>query len=101
MSTSGPARTGEEARGAEKLSALRTEYYFQERAAPADVGRAKRILEEIGAGLGTVPGDSPWDNQKAIDFMKENTGLSEHNIVAEVDRYIDTRRRPSPIRSAN
>ena len=30
--------------------------------------------------------------------MKENTGLSEHNIVAEVDRYIDTRRRPSPIK---
>lgn len=31
-----------------------------------------------------------WPRQKAIDFMKENTGLSEHNIVAEVDRYIDT-----------
>ena len=29
-----------------------------------------------------------WSRQQAIDFMKENTVLSEHNITAEVDRYI-------------
>jgi uncharacterized protein (DUF885 family) len=29
-----------------------------------------------------------WTRQQAIDFMKENTALSEHNIKAEVDRYI-------------
>jgi len=29
-----------------------------------------------------------WTRKQAIDFMKENTALSLHNIVAEVDRYI-------------
>ncbi len=29
-----------------------------------------------------------WSRQKAIDFMKENSALSEKNIIAEVDRYI-------------
>ena len=42
---------------AEKLSALRTEYYFQERAARADVGRAKRILKKAGRGNKPLPGD--------------------------------------------
>ena len=42
---------------AEKLSALRTEAYFQERAARADVGRAKRILKRAGRGNPPLPGD--------------------------------------------
>lgn len=42
---------------AEKLSALRTEDYFQERAARADVGRAKRILKKAGRGNKPLPGD--------------------------------------------
>ncbi|MDI6807747.1 MAG: DUF885 domain-containing protein [Candidatus Eisenbacteria bacterium] len=29
-----------------------------------------------------------WTREQAIDFFKANTGLSEHNIIAEVDRYI-------------
>jgi len=29
-----------------------------------------------------------WTRQEAIDFMLENTGLSEVNIIREVDRYI-------------
>lgn len=29
-----------------------------------------------------------WTRQQAIDFMIENSALSEHNIRAEVDRYI-------------
>ena len=29
-----------------------------------------------------------WSRQQAIDFMAANTGLSMHNIRAEVDRYI-------------
>ncbi len=29
-----------------------------------------------------------WSRERAIDFMKENTALSELNIVNEVDRYI-------------
>ncbi|MBM4002781.1 MAG: DUF885 domain-containing protein [Planctomycetes bacterium] len=29
-----------------------------------------------------------WPRERAIEFMAENTALSRHNIVAEVDRYI-------------
>ena len=29
-----------------------------------------------------------WSRQQAIAYMADNTALSEHNIVAEVDRYI-------------
>lgn len=29
-----------------------------------------------------------WTRAQAIDFMMENTALSQHNVVAEVDRYI-------------
>jgi uncharacterized protein (DUF885 family) len=29
-----------------------------------------------------------WSRQEAIDFMLENTALSEHEIVREIDRYI-------------
>lgn len=30
-----------------------------------------------------------WSRQKAIEFMKSNSGLSEKNIITEVDRYIN------------
>ena len=42
---------------AEKLSALRTEDYFREKAEKADVKRALRILSHAGAGKPPVPGD--------------------------------------------
>ena len=42
---------------AEKLSALRTEDYFRERAERGDVGRAKRILRRAGRGNPPAPGD--------------------------------------------
>ena len=42
---------------AEKLSALRTEEYFAERAARGDVTKALRILKRAGAGNPPVPGD--------------------------------------------
>jgi hypothetical protein len=42
---------------AEKLSALRTEEYFRERAARADVQKAKRILRRAGKGNPPMPGD--------------------------------------------
>ena len=42
---------------AEKLSALRTEDFFRERAARGDVTRAKRILKRAGKGKPPVPGD--------------------------------------------
>ncbi len=42
---------------AEKLSALRTEEYFRERAARGDVAKAKRILKRAGRGNPPLPGD--------------------------------------------
>jgi hypothetical protein len=44
---------------AEKLSALRTESYFAERAARADVPRALEILKRSGVGQRPVSGDEP------------------------------------------
>ena len=44
--------------------------------------RASRLVVDTGIhALG-------WTRQQAIDYMAENTALSRHNIVAEVDRYI-------------
>lgn len=42
---------------AEKLSALRTEDYFRERAGRADLAKAKRILKRAGQGKAPVAGD--------------------------------------------
>lgn len=43
---------------AEKLSALRTESYFRERAARADVGKAVAILDRAGVGRRPRKGDA-------------------------------------------
>lgn len=42
---------------AEKLSALRTEDYFRERAARANIKKAKDVLKRAGKGMPSVPGD--------------------------------------------
>jgi hypothetical protein len=42
---------------AEKLSALRTEAYFKERASRADPKKAREILERAGKGKPPVKGD--------------------------------------------
>jgi hypothetical protein len=42
---------------AEKLAALRTERYLQERAARADVPAAIALLERMGRGKPPLPGD--------------------------------------------
>ena len=42
---------------AEKLAALRTEDYFRERAARADIPLARRILRRAGKGRSPAPGD--------------------------------------------
>lgn len=42
---------------AEKLSALRTEDYFRERAAWANIKKAKDVLKRVGKGMPPVPGD--------------------------------------------
>jgi hypothetical protein len=42
---------------AEKLSALRNEDYFRERAGRGNIARAKRILKRAGRGKATIAGD--------------------------------------------
>lgn len=42
---------------AEKLSALRTEDYFRERAARGSVAKAKRLIARAGKGKPAVEGD--------------------------------------------
>ncbi len=42
---------------AEKLAALRTEAYFRERAARADIPGALKILDRLGIGGSPAPGD--------------------------------------------
>jgi hypothetical protein len=42
---------------AEKLSALRTEDYFRERAARGNVAKARRLINRAGKGKPPVPGD--------------------------------------------
>lgn len=42
---------------AEKLSALRTEEYFRERSARADLTEAREILSRAGKGNAPAPGD--------------------------------------------
>ena len=44
--------------------------------------RASRLVVDTGMhALG-------WSRERAIQYMRDNTALSEHNIVAEIDRYI-------------
>ncbi len=42
---------------AEKLSALRTEDYFRDRANRANISKAKRILKRAGRGVPPIVGD--------------------------------------------
>lgn len=47
-----------------------------------DTWRSSRLVVDTGMhAMG-------WSREKAIQFMKDNTALSEQNIVSEVDRYI-------------
>lgn len=44
--------------------------------------RASRLVVDTGMhAMG-------WSRPQAIAYMKDNTALSEHNVVAEIDRYI-------------
>lgn len=47
-----------------------------------EMWRACRLVVDTGMHA------KGWTREQAIAFMKENTALSEHNIKAEVDRYI-------------
>lgn len=47
-----------------------------------DAWRACRLVVDCGLHY------YKWDRQKAIDFMKENFGGTDLNVISEVDRYI-------------
>ena len=47
-----------------------------------EMWRACRLVVDTGLH------SKSWTRQQAIDFMAENSGLSQNNIVSEVDRYI-------------
>ncbi len=47
-----------------------------------EMWRACRLVVDTGMHA------KGWSSAQAIAYMKENTALSEHNIKAEVDRYI-------------
>jgi uncharacterized protein (DUF885 family) len=47
-----------------------------------EMWRACRLVVDTGMHI------KGWSRQKAIDFMLENTALSEHNVTTEIDRYI-------------
>lgn len=47
-----------------------------------EMWRACRLVVDTGMHI------KGWSRQRAIDFMLENTALSEHNVTTEIDRYI-------------
>jgi uncharacterized protein (DUF885 family) len=47
-----------------------------------EMWRACRLVVDTGMHV------KGWSRQKAIDYMLENTALSEHNVKTEIDRYI-------------
>ena len=47
-----------------------------------EMWRACRLVVDTGMHV------KGWSRQKSIDFMLENTALSEHNVITEIDRYI-------------
>jgi uncharacterized protein (DUF885 family) len=47
-----------------------------------EMWRATRLV--VDTGMHTMD----WTRQQSIDYMKQNSALSEHNITTEVDRYI-------------
>lgn len=47
-----------------------------------EMWRACRLV--VDTGMHTMG----WTREQAVDFMMENTALSEHNVNTEIDRYI-------------
>ena len=61
---------------AEKLSALRTASYFDERAAHADIPEALRILDRAGVGESPVKGDELPDPAPKRRAPRRRPGIS-------------------------
>ena len=47
-----------------------------------EMWRACRLVVDTGMHV------LGWSRQQALDYMLENTALSEHNVTTEIDRYI-------------
>lgn len=47
-----------------------------------EMWRACRLVVDTGMHI------KGWSRQKALDYMLENTALSQHNVTTEIDRYI-------------
>lgn len=47
-----------------------------------EMWRACRLVVDTGMHL------KGWSRQRALNYMLENTALSEHNVTTEIDRYI-------------
>ena len=47
-----------------------------------EMWRACRLVVDTGMHV------KGWSRQKAINYMLDNTALSEHNVTTEIDRYI-------------
>lgn len=47
-----------------------------------EMWRACRLVVDTGMHI------KGWSRQQALDYMLENTALSEHNVRTEIDRYI-------------
>jgi hypothetical protein len=68
---------------AEKVSALRTEDYFRQRARRADRGETMRILERAGKGNRPAPGDEiPSTSQKKPGRKPPNGASLKRNRTA-------------------
>jgi hypothetical protein len=66
---------------AEKVSALRTEEYFAERASWGDLKNALQVLKRTGKGNPPLPGDEvpvkrAWRRRSLIDLMARRAARS-------------------------
>lgn len=64
---------------AEKVSALRTEEYFEERASRADLAETLRILNRAGRGNPPVPGDELPQEPMKKSSRRATNGTSRAN----------------------
>lgn len=72
---------------AEKLSALRTEEYFRERARRADRSETARILEKAGKENPPLPGDELLSAATRIRAPKRTSGKTgKHGNSASLNR---------------
>jgi uncharacterized protein (DUF885 family) len=75
---------------AERLGwALGLEHGYEKHDSPSNLGRLQALLwRAVRLVVDTGIHAMRWTRQEAIDYMVENTGLPERDVVTEVERYI-------------